>query len=416
MAMLKFLEEARTAPGGHSYLGYIENVSRDFFAGLSDSERQVVLAGGARWPTSALSVLARLPDKLSLETVSELQKLDRQLKRVDGEPARKLRVGITAVLGSSRDPLAMAYLRESYDTEPDRRVVIAMALAQSPDGENWPRLIRSLSIVEGMAAQEILVKLAEVKRVPEDPEAFRQVIIRGLMLRDSGGTAANALLEKWTGRQVSEPGALWDVALAGWQAWFAETYPDLPEPSVPKEPEQSHWAYQELLSYLTGPQHATGNANRGAAVFEKANCAKCHRFGQRGDAIGPDLTAVAHRFQRKEILESILFPSQVISDQYATQTIVTNDGRTVVGMVSPVGDGSLIVLQPNGEKLTIKKQDIDQTMRAKQSAMPEGLLNALTIEEVADLFAYLTKPPGDTVKPTAPTVKAAQKPGAAQRQ
>ncbi len=61
LAMLKFLEEARTQPGGHSYLGYIENVSRDFFAGLSEPERQVVLAGGARWPTSALSVLAGSP-------------------------------------------------------------------------------------------------------------------------------------------------------------------------------------------------------------------------------------------------------------------------------------------------------------------------------------------------------------------
>ena len=39
-------------------------------------------------------------------------KLDRQVKRIDSEPARKLRIGITAVLGSSRDPVAMAYLRE----------------------------------------------------------------------------------------------------------------------------------------------------------------------------------------------------------------------------------------------------------------------------------------------------------------
>ena len=87
-------------------------------------------------------------------------------------------------------------------------------------------------------------------------------------------------------------------------------------------------------------------------MFEKANCVKCHRFGERGDTVGPDLTTVARRFQRKEILESILYPSQVISDQYATQTIVTTDGRTVTGMVSPVGDGSLIVLQANGEKVT----------------------------------------------------------------
>ncbi len=368
---------------------------------MNDAERQQVLAGGARWPTSALSVLASLPDKLNLETLTELQKLDRQLKRVDGESARKLRLGIAAVLGSSHDPLAMAYLRESFDEEPDRRVAIAMALAQSPDGENWPRLIRSLSIVEGMAAQEILLKLTEVDRAPDDPEAYRQVIIRGLMLRENGGLAANALLEKWSGKQVSEPGATWDVALAGWQGWFAETYPDLPEPQLPKEPEQSHWAYQELLSFLTGPQHATGNASRGANVFEKAHCVKCHKFGQKGDAIGPDLTAIANRFQRKEILESILFPSQVVSDQYATQTIVTTDGRTVVGMVSPVGDGSMFVLQANGEKLKLAKDDVDQATRAKQSAMPEGLLNTLTLDEVADLFAFLTKTPiTDPVKPS----------------
>ena len=142
------------------------------------------------------------------------------MKRVDGEPARKLRLGITAVLGASRDPLAMAYLRETFDNEPDRRVPIAMALAQQPDGENWPLLVRSLSIVEGMAAQEILLKLAEVDRMPEDPEAYRQVIIRGLMLRENGGREASALLEKWTGQQPAEPGATWDVAMAAWQAWF----------------------------------------------------------------------------------------------------------------------------------------------------------------------------------------------------
>ncbi len=272
------------------------------------------------------------------------------MKRVDGEPARKLRVGITAVLGTSRDPLAMAYLRETFDNEPDRRVPIAMALAQQPGGENWPLLVRSLGIVEGMAAQEILLKLAEVDRKPEDPEAYRQVIIRGLMLRENGGREASALLEKWTGEHRADPNGDWESAMLGWQGWFAETYPDLPEPQLAKEPEQSHWAYQELLSYLAGPEHAQGNASRGANVFEKAQCVKCHRFGQRGDTVGPDLTTVSKRFQRKEILESILFPSQVISDQYATQTIITVDGRTIAGMVSPIGDGSLIVLQANGEK------------------------------------------------------------------
>ena len=153
----------------------------------------------------------------------------------------------------------------------------------------------------------------------------------------------------------------------------------------------NHWTYQELLSYLTGPEQTQGNANRGAAMFEKAGCVKCHRFDERGDSVGPDLTNIAKRFQRKEILESILYPSQVISDQFATQTISTTDGQTISGMVSPVGDGSLIVLQSDGKKMKLTKDEIDEIVRSKKSSMPEGLLNVLTLEEVGDLFAYLTR-------------------------
>ncbi len=393
LAMLKFFEEARSMPGGHSFAGYIENVSRDFFAGLNEEQRRAVLAGGAKWPTSALSVLARLPEHPSSETLQQITKLDRDLRRVDSDPARKLRIGIAAVLGGSRDADAMAYLREVYENEPDRRVMLAMALAQQPEGENWPLLVRSLAIVEGAAAQEILLKLAQVDQVPESPEAFRQVIIRGLMLRENGSQHAIALLEKWTDQRLSEPGDRWSEALAAWQKWFVESYPELPEPTLPQEVVQSHWTFQELLSYLSGPQQQRGDASRGAAMFVKANCSKCHRFGEEGDTVGPDLTTVSRCFQRKEILESILYPSQVISDQYASQTILTSRGRTVTGMVSPVGDGSIVVLQANGEKVKIAKEDIEDVTRSKTSAMPDGLLNALTLEEVGDLFAYLTQGP-----------------------
>jgi putative heme-binding domain-containing protein len=115
------------------------------------------------------------------------------------------------------------------------------------------------------------------------------------------------------------------------------------------------------------------------------------------------LTSISKRFQRKEILESILYPSQVISDQFATQTITTSDGRKITGMVSPVGDGSLIVLQSSGEKIKLTKDQVEESVRDKRSAMPEGLLNVLTLDEVGDLFAYLAKQPAAelTRKPTA---------------
>src|SRR6185295_16637107 len=200
------------------------------------------------------------------------------------------------------------------------------------------------------------------------------------------------LLEKWTGEQLTKPDANWKASLAAWQSWFVKTYPNEPEPTLPNESGQNSWTFQELLSYLTTSQGSHGNTTRGAAIFEKAQCVKCHRFRDRGDTVGPDLTTVSQRFQKKEILESILFPSQVISDQYASQTLVTTTGKKYFGMVAPAGDGSLVVLEPNGHKVTVPKDEIEETERSKKSAMPDGLLNNLTMEEIADLFAYLTAP------------------------
>jgi putative heme-binding domain-containing protein len=303
----------------------------------------------------------------------------------------------------------MAYLRNLYEKQPDRRGYIAMALAEHPEGENWPLLIRSLPIVEGSFAQQVLVKLATVDQTPDNPEPFRQVILRGLKLQDGGGPLAVALLEKWAAKKVSEPDAKWDAALAAWQKWFAETYPDQPEAKLPEDSATNRWTFEELQSFLASKEAAKGNAARGTAVFVKAQCAKCHRFGDRGEGVGPDLTTVSQRFQKREILESILFPSQVISDQYASKSVLRTDGRMVWGIVAPQADGSLTVLQSDATKVSIPKDDIDTITPIKKSAMPDGLLNTLTLEEIADLFAYLNQSPelkpGPEAKTRSPAVR-----------
>src|ERR1700690_2873485 len=63
--LLKFYETVRALPGGHSFEGYIDNISRDFFVKLTDDERALILADGAKWPNSALAILAKLPDVLT---------------------------------------------------------------------------------------------------------------------------------------------------------------------------------------------------------------------------------------------------------------------------------------------------------------------------------------------------------------
>jgi putative heme-binding domain-containing protein len=264
---------------------------------------------------------------------------------------------------------------------------LAMGLSQLPDGENWPLLLRALPVVDGVSAQEILVQLAKVNRKPETPEGIRQAILCGLRLGDAGGDLAVKLLAKWTG-QSPPPDAKPLPALATYQHWFAATYPNLP-PATPPKAESARYTIEELNAFLV-ENGGKGDAARGAVVFEKAACLKCHRFGGQGETIGPDLTTVTSRFQRREILESILHPSQVISDQYAGKTVTTVDGKIVVGLVAPAPDGSLVVLQANAQKVTIPKADVENIAPSKQSTMPDGLLNTLALQDVADLFAYMS--------------------------
>ena len=130
---------------------------------------------------------------------------------------------------------------------------------------------------------------------------------------------------------------------------------------------------------------------RGKAIFNTAQCILCHRYGDQGGAAGPDLTTVATRFKRQDILESITEPSKVVSEQYMNAFLKLADGSVVVGRITEETSDKALV-QPNPfDKATIAiaKAQIKSRELSKMSLMPEGLLNTYTQEEFLDLLAFL---------------------------
>jgi putative heme-binding domain-containing protein len=396
LIMLSYYEKVRGIKGGHSLGGYIENFARDFFATLTTEERRQLIATGENFPTSTLSVLAKLPGNPSPELLADIRALDTRLEGMAGEPAARLRVGIVAVLGGSGEAESFEYLRNLYLNDPQRRAPVAMSLTQHPEGDNWPILVDSLRTVEGEPAQTVLTALARVDRRPDTSEPFRNTILLGLRLQAAGGALATGLLEKWLGHAPYGPDTPLPDQLVAWQTWYANTFPDELPAELPKESQPNKWSYEELASYLESPEGKSGSPSRGEKVFHSAQCVNCHRFNGRGEGIGPDLTTVAQRFQRKEILESIVHPNQVVSDQYASQIVIAG-GKTYTGIVARDPDGSMTVLQSDSQKVELAADDIEDVRASKTSAMPEGLLNTLTLEQVADLFAFLTKSPEPNV-------------------
>src|SRR5262249_7915947 len=92
--------------------------------------------------------------------------------------------------------------------------------------------------------------------------------------------------------------------------------------------------------------------DRGRRLFGEAPCFSCHRFDNDGGAPGPDLTIASGRFSPRDLLESIIEPSKVISDQYVASIFTLTDGRVVTGrIINYQGDNMSVMtnmLDPNG--------------------------------------------------------------------
>ncbi len=151
------------------------------------------------------------------------------------------------------------------------------------------------------------------------------------------------------------------------------------------------WTVDELL-----PQVETGlsarNFNRGKALFAATQCFKCHIFDNTGGIVGPNLTGVGRRFSNKDLVENIIDPSRVISDQYAATIFSLKDGRVVTGRIANMGGDNISIMEnmlDPGRLTGINRTTIEEMADSKASMMPNGLLDTLSLEEALDLIAYL---------------------------
>jgi putative heme-binding domain-containing protein len=135
-----------------------------------------------------------------------------------------------------------------------------------------------------------------------------------------------------------------------------------------------------------------GDAAAGRKIFALENgagCIKCHKVGNEGGDIGPALSGIASKYDRTKLIESVLYPSRQIFDGYQQTIIRTKKGRVEAGAVREETDDQLTLVDSAGEKIIIKKSDIERRKFSDVSLMPEGLHTGLKPEEFADLIAYL---------------------------
>ncbi|MCY4778361.1 c-type cytochrome [Sphingobacterium sp. UT-1RO-CII-1] len=158
----------------------------------------------------------------------------------------------------------------------------------------------------------------------------------------------------------------------------------------PKGPGQK-WEIDSALKVIN-ENSGERDFKRGRELFIAVKCGSCHTMKGEGGSVGPDLTQLGTRFSTKDMLEAIIEPNKVISDQYESKVFHLKDGTSVLGRLMGENDKNYIISQnPYAPQVTrdVKKNQVVDIKVSEVSIMPPGSLNMLNADELKNIMAYL---------------------------
>ena len=146
---------------------------------------------------------------------------------------------------------------------------------------------------------------------------------------------------------------------------------------------------QKVIDQLLPLTKRSGDAAAGKLVF-KNHCMKCHAHSGEGAQIGPDLTGVAVH-AKEELLTEIMDPSRSVEGNFRVWTVVTKKGKVLNGLLASETKTSLEVVDAEGKKHTLLRQDVEELTASPKSLMPDGFENQLKQDELVNLLEFLTQ-------------------------
>ena len=378
-----------------------------------------------------LSARGDVPEPIRVEALARLRDWNEPIGRdpVDGlwrprdarssaDAAAALKPFVPNLLGSGPEAVVLATLKAlgAVRVEGAGEILLALVAPSARSSRTRVEAIKALERLDDprlgdavgravtdqdaavrIEGQRLLAKVRPLEALP----VLTGVLDRGSIAERQGafatigtipGAEADRLLVRWLGRLGSGQGQdqvppeveldLLDAARgrATSSPELAEALRKLDEARPKDDPVA---AYREAL--------AGGNAERGAKLVKEKtsiSCLRCHKVQGQGGEVGPDLTGLGARHDRRYILEAIVAPNRQIAQGFETLVLALADGQVVSGILKADDGQALRLVTAEGTTITVPKADIEEQKRGV-SAMPEDVLRNLTRAELRDVVEFL---------------------------
>ncbi|MFK7817967.1 MAG: PVC-type heme-binding CxxCH protein, partial [Planctomycetaceae bacterium] len=345
-----------------------------------------MLAGLASTEDAAEKVLDRalqLPAKEQVLASRLLEPVSRVAAR---NPNKQLTQGLTrfaeraAKILASKDETLTSRLAASRQVllHPDRGRSADELLAVVQPSQPQALQLAALESLGQLRSHRIATQLSEVyKRLTP---AVQQAITRTLVSRENW---SETLLVAVTDKRLPKHA----VTSAQLRALQGSRSKEVRQMATQLAAETKSTPRSKIVAGWQAVLKLRGDAANGRPVFRK-NCSKCHRLEGVGEQIGPGLAAIRNR-GIDAVLMNILDPNREVNPQYISYAVLTEDGRTVSGMIASETASGITLRDGEKVNVTVPRDEIEEIRSTGLSLMPEGLEKDISKQQMADLLRYL---------------------------
>jgi putative membrane-bound dehydrogenase-like protein len=328
----------------------------DLLPSLSTQARGQMLALATRWGVEGLDAIVDALAAELLATASDESK---------PEPARLDAAGQLVEL-RPEDPRAAGDLIAlvTPKSSPELAAGLIAAVAESESPEVGAALVDAIDSMTPAASRASILALLQ-------KSDWTDALVTGI---EQGKVALTMLSLDQSQALAAHP----DKSIAERARALLAAGGGLPDPDREK-----------VIQALSAVVLNGGDAAKGKEVFTK-ECAKCHTHSGEGGKVGPDLTGMAAH-PKSELIVHILDPSRSVEGNFLQYTVSTTDGRILNGLLEGETKTSVDLLDAEGKRQTLLRDDIDELVASKKSLMPEGFEKTVGPEGLADLLQFLTQ-------------------------
>src|SRR3954465_1439015 len=133
---------------------------------------------------------------------------------------------------------------------------------------------------------------------------------------------------------------------------------------------------------------AAGNPRNGLARVQSSKCLDCHRIGEAGSRLGPDLTDIGSRRTVDRLRRALIAPDEEGLPENRFVRVVTPDGTTVTGKLLNQDAFSIQMMTPREELKTYLKARVRESAIVQNGLMP-SYAEVLKESDIADVVTYL---------------------------